>query len=284
MDLVAILGAGELGATLARRVAEAEMARRVVLVDADEGRARGKALDLLQSGPVEGYDTAVEGRGALVAADAPDVVVVADPPELLDVSAGAARIYGGGLVPLVGKGLLIVAGGFGPTVIEAAVEKGLSRERTLGTAPLAWAGALRRRLADELRVRASDVSLTLLGLPPAFLVLPQGGATVGGVPVDAVSVVARRRALESLRRRRLGPVALASAAAQVLGALAARSRALLPLFVRLDGEYGHRRVALATPVQLGEGRMESVVELALDPVDRVALDNAAQRRFEGEEA
>ncbi len=284
MDLVAILGAGELGATLARRVAEAEVARRVVLVDADEGKARGKALDLLQSGPVEGYDTAVEGRGALVAADAPAVVVVADPPELLDVSAGAARIYGGGLVPLVGKGILIVAGSFGPTLVEAAVEKGLPRERALGTAPLAWAGALRRRLADELRVRAADVRVTLLGLPPALLVLPQGAATVGGVPVDAVSMVARRRALESLRRRRLGPVALATAAAQVLAALAARSRALLPLLVRLDGEYGHRGVALAAPVQLGGGRIESVVELALDPVDRVALDTAAQRRFEGEEA
>lgn len=284
MSSIAILGAGELGATLARLVAEAEMARRVVLVDADEGRARGKALDLLQSGPVEGYDTLISGQGALVAADAPDVVVVADPPELLDISTGAARIYGGGLVPLVGKGLLVVAGGFGPTITEVAVEKGLPRERVLGTAPLAWAGALRRRLAEELRVRAADVSVTLLGLPPAYPVLPQGGATVGAMPIDTISVVARRRALESLRRRRLGPVALATAAAKVLAALAAQSRALLPLYVRLNGEYGHRGVALAAPVQLGGGRIESVVEVALDPVDRVALDNAAQRRFEGEEA
>lgn len=284
MHLVAILGAGELGATLARRVAEAETSRKILLVDTDEGRARGKALDLLQSGPVEGYDTRVEGRGAIAADEAPDVVVVADPPELLDASAGAARIYGSGLVPLVGKGFLVVAGSFGPTIAEAAVQEGLPRERVLGTSPLAWAGALRRRLADELRVRAKDVSVSLLGLPPAYLVLPQGAATVGGLSVDAVSVVARRRALDSLRRRRLGPVALATAAAQVLAALAARSRALLPLLVRLDGEYGHRGVALAAPVQLGGGRIESVVEWTLDPVDRVALDTAAQRRFEGEEA
>ncbi len=283
MSTIAILGAGELGATLARLLAEAEIARRVVLVDADEGKARGKALDLLQSGPVEGYDTAVEGRAALVAADAPDILVVADPPELLEASSGAARIYAGGLVPIVGKGLLIVAGNFGPTIVEAAVAKGLPRARVLGTAPLAWAGALRRRLADELRVRAMDVSVTLLGLPPLHLVLPQGAATVGAVPVDAISVVARRRALESLRRRGLGPVALATAAAQVVVDLASRSQALLPLFALLDGEYGHRRMALATPVQLGGGQIERVVELALDPVDRVALDNAAQRRFEGEE-
>ena len=283
MDSIAILGAGELGATLARRVAEAEVSRRVVLVDADEGRARGKALDLLQSGPVEGYDTCIEGQGGLAAADAPDVVVVADPPELLDASAEAARIYGRGLVPLVGKGLLIVAGRFGPSIVEAAVEKGLPRERVLGTAPLAWAGALRRKLADELRVRAAEVSLTVLGLPPAHLILPQHAAMVGGVSVDAISAVASRRALESVRRRRLGPVALAAAASHVLVALAGRSRAQVPVYVRLNGEYGHRGVALATPVQMGAGRIESVVEVPLEPVDRVALDNAAERRFEGEE-
>jgi malate dehydrogenase len=283
MNSIAILGAGELGATLARLLAEAEVARRVLLVDGDEGKARGKALDLLQSGPVEGYDTAVEGRAAVVTGDAPDVLVVADPPELIDASSEAARIYAGGLVPIVGKGLLVAAGSFGPSIVEAAVAKGLPRARVVGTAPLAWTGALRRRLADELRVRAQDVSVTLLGLPPGHLVLPQGAATVGAVSVDAFSAVARRRALESLRRRRLGPVALATAAAQVLVALDSRSQAVLPLFALLDGEYGHRRLALAAPVQLGGGQIERVVELALDPVDRVALDNAAQRRFEGEE-
>jgi malate dehydrogenase len=284
MRSIAILGAGELGATLARLLAEAEISRRVILVDADEGRARGKALDLRQSGPVEGYDTALEGQAGLAAADAPDVVMVADPPELLDVSAEAARIYGRALVPVVGPGLLIVAGAFGPTIVEGAVEKGLPRERALGSAPLAWAGALRRKLADELRARAADVSLTVLGLPPAQLILPQRAATVGGVPVDAVSAVATRRALESVRRRSLGPVALATAATHVLAALAARSRAQVPVFVRLDGEYGHRGVALATPVRLAAGRIESVIEVPLDPVDRVAMDNAAQRRSLGEEA
>ena len=65
MRNVAILGAGDLGATLARRLAERELARRIVLVDPDEGRARGKALDLAQSGPVEPYDVAIEGAASL---------------------------------------------------------------------------------------------------------------------------------------------------------------------------------------------------------------------------
>ena len=141
MNSIAILGAGELGATLARLTAEAEIARRVILLDADEGKARGKALDLAQSGPIEGYDTQVEGGARLAPGDAHDVVVIADPPELVDVSAEAARGYGHRLVPFVGDGLLVVSGCFGPTIVEAAVEKGLARERVLGSAPLAWAAA-----------------------------------------------------------------------------------------------------------------------------------------------
>ena len=74
MNSIAILGAGELGATLARLTAEAEIARRVILLDADEGKARGKALDLAQSGPIEGYDTHVEGGARLAPGDAHDVV------------------------------------------------------------------------------------------------------------------------------------------------------------------------------------------------------------------
>src|SRR5688572_31442920 len=110
LDTIAILGAGELGATLARRLAGRELARRVLLLDPDEGRARGKALDILQSGPVDGFDTRVEGGppGALESADA---VVVADPPEL---DAGRLPSEGAALLESARRALahgpLIVAG------------------------------------------------------------------------------------------------------------------------------------------------------------------------------
>jgi len=74
---IAILGAGDLAATLARRIAEQELARRVVLVEADETRARGKALDIAQSGPVEGFDVEIQAVGTLSAAAAFDALVVA---------------------------------------------------------------------------------------------------------------------------------------------------------------------------------------------------------------
>jgi malate/lactate dehydrogenase len=92
MLTVVILGAGEHGATLARRLAGRELARRIVLVDADEGRARGKALDILQSGPVDRFDTRVDGASDAAAIDEPEVLVLADAPELTDGPGAADRL------------------------------------------------------------------------------------------------------------------------------------------------------------------------------------------------
>jgi malate dehydrogenase len=261
-----------LGAAIARKLADRGRAARVVLVDLDLGMARGKALDLLQSGPVEGSDTHVEACAELAEAGPVDAVVVADAP----AGAELARR----LVPLLGDAILVVARSDAPACIEAAVASGLPRARAVGSAPVALAGALRRRLAEELKAAPREVGAIVLGLPPDVLVLPRESATLGGIPIDRLSALACRRGLEGIRGRTLGPVALAAAAVRVLQALAGFRATVLPVFVRLDGEYGHRGVALAVPARLGHGVVEAVVEFPLDPVDRVAMDGAAQRRFE----
>lgn len=284
MRTVAILGGGDLAATLARRIAEAELARCVVLVDADESRAKGKALDIAQSGPVEGFDTRVEACAALESVVTPDVVVVADPDDLADAvllsTRGAERIAG--WLPAVGKGTLLVAGPHPSPLVEAAVAKGFPRDRVLGSSPVAAAAALRRRLSAELRVEPREIAVTVLGLPPGQLVALQATATVAGLPVEKISPSAFRRALAASNGRAAGPVALAAAALRVLQALEGSRATVLPVVARLDGEYGHRRVALAVPARLRSGRIESVVEVSLDPVDRVAFDNAADRRAAGQ--
>jgi malate dehydrogenase len=277
---IAILGAGELAATLARRLAEQEQARRLVIVDADEPRARGKALDIAQSGPVEGFDVRVEAAASLAAAGAFDTLVVADPPELADPALPPARAaaLGEALAPVVGERMLVVAAPSASALVEAAVRKGLSRERVVGSAPVAYASALGRRLASELQVEPSAVSALVLGLPPDGIVIPRESACAGGVPVDRLSPVALRRALAGLTGRTPGPVALAAAAARVLRALDGSRPSMLGVVVQLQGEYGHRGVALAVPARLAGHRVEAIVEVPLDPVDRVAFDNAAQRR------
>jgi malate dehydrogenase len=279
MMTVAILGAGELGATLARRLAEAELARRVVLVDPDVGRARGKALDMLQAGPVEAFDTRIEGRDALPPSGEASLVVVADPPGLPELGPGTPppRSFTKELLAALGDGTLLFAGADPGLYVEAACREGLPRHRVLGSSPVAAASALRRRLAIELGVSPSAVTATVIGRPPDRWILPRGTAALAGVPVERLSAVAERRALEALRTRALGPVALAAAALAVARALAASGTSVLPVVAVLDGELGHRKAALAVPARLGAGRLHSVLDFALDPVDKVAFDTLADR-------
>jgi malate/lactate dehydrogenase len=163
--------------------------------------------------------------------------------------------------------------------VASAVRVGFPRSRVAGSLPLATAGVLRTLLADDLQAAPRDVSLTVLGLPPAKPILPRGSATLGGVPIERLSPLAERRALEAARGRLPGPVSLATAAARVLVALFSRTPAVLPVFAALDGEYGHRRTVLAVPARLARGRVEGVLEVPLDPVDRAAFDTLAERAF-----
>jgi malate dehydrogenase len=281
MRTIAILGAGELGATLARRLAETSRFAVVYLVDADEGRAKGKALDLLQSGPLEGYDTRLEGTRSARGLGELDVVVVADSTELPVSSPGLAppESYVREVVEATGRGLLVVATAHGAAFVAAAVRAGLRRTQVVGSSPLAVAAALRSHIAGQLSVAPREVALTVLGLPPDHAILPHASATVGGVPVAGLSPLALRRAMAALEGRVPGPVALAAAACRVLTALGGSVPAVLPVFATLDGEYGHRRVAVAVPARLGHGRVEGIVEIPLEAVDRTAFDTLAQRAF-----
>lgn len=274
---IAVIGAGELGATLARRLAAAELFRRVLLLDPDVGKAKGKALDILQSGPVDGFDTRVEG-GPLEELGEVDAVVLADPPAL---DAGHLPSEAGETLDRIraslARGPLVIAGGH-PPVVEMAVEKGHPRDRVIGSAPVAIASALRRHLALALDGRPRDVAATVVGRPPGRLLMPRGTALLGGLPIERLAPAAARAALSRVEGRWPGPVALAAAAARVLGALFSPDPSVLPVLVALAGEYGHRGRALAVPARLGHGRLLGVVELDLDPVDRVAFDNAAGGR------
>lgn len=271
MKAVAILGAGELGATLARLLADREAAGRVVLVDGDVGRARGKALDLMQSGPVECSDTQLVGVATLADAGPCEAIVVAEP-----LGATPAE-WLGQVLPNLGGASLVWAAVRADDAIAASVRAGVARERVLGSAALAYHAALRRLLAAELTLSPLAIDVALLGRLPEHAVVPRGSARAGGLDVDALATPARRRALEALRRHTPGPVALATAAAAVLDALSSTAVRVLPLTLLLDGEYGLRRVALTAPARLAAGRLLGALEVALDPVDRVALESAAQR-------
>lgn len=272
---VNIWGAGELGATLARRLAESGVARRIGLIDEDQGRARGKALDLMQSGPSSPFDVLIEGFGAPAAAPAASLWVLADPPELEGGSARALEAAAS-LAERAKDAGIVVACERGAADLVEGLARLARADRVVGSAPIAHAAALRLRLAHELGVERADVTAIALGSPPGDPVVP--AALVGGRPLERLSPVALRRALQGLERRVLGPVALAAAAAHAIRALHAARESVEPALVLLAGEYGHRGVALAVPARLGRGRVAGVVELPLDPGDRARFDRAAERR------
>lgn len=282
MASVNILGAGELGATLARLLAERETFRRVAMIDPDVGKAKGKALDIAQSGPVDGYDVSIDGFGSLDAAPPADFWVVADPPEL--AGPGAEKRVGDlsrDVAGCAGESPILVA----PAVNAAALVEALAQRagqpaRVVGSAAVAYASALRRRLATELGIEPSAIRAELIGLPPAHALMPLGTASAGGVPIEHLSVSAVRRVLEGLRSRIPGPVALAHGAASVAAALLGERPAVLPVLVLLTGQYGHRGIALAVPARVCRGGAD-VVEVPLAAVERVAFDTAAERRRQG---
>jgi len=272
---VNIWGAGELGATLARRLAESGVARRIALIDEDQGRARGKALDLMQSGPSSPFDVLIEGFGAPADAPAAALWVLADPPELEEASARSLETAVA-LVAHASGACFVVARERGAADLVEGLARRARADRVLGSAPIAHGAALRLRLAHELGVERGDVAAMTLGAPPEDVVVPS--ALVGGLPLERQSPVALRRALQGLAGRALGPVALAAAAARAIRALQAARESVQPALVMLGGEYGHRGVALAVPARLGRGRVAGLVELPLDPAERVRFDRAAERR------
>jgi malate dehydrogenase len=277
MLTVVILGAGELGATLARRLAGRELARRIVLVDPDEGRARGKALDIMQSGPVDGFGTRVEGSADPAGIAEPDILVAADLPELTDGPGAGDRL---GLLVAKTKPRLVIAAAARPAAsVDGVLATGFAADRVAGSAPVAVASALRRHLAAALDVEPSAVSLALLGLPPDVIVVPHASASAGGMPIEQLRPAAVRQAVQAVAARTPGPVALAAAAAHVILALVSPRRAVVPVLARGDAAFGLGRATLALPRRLGGWRVGEALEVALEPYERIALENAAEGRF-----
>jgi malate dehydrogenase len=277
MREVAIIGAGELGGALAHVLASREVARYLRLVDETARVAEGKALDIAQAGPVQGFATAVHGSASLADAAAAAIIVLAD-------RSGGAEWQGDDGILLLKRifqtnprAVVICAGALQRELVDRGpTEVGLARERLLGSAPEAMRGAARAMVALELNVSPRDVALTVLGVPPAHMVIPWAEATVGGF--------AATRMLNEPAQRRLaaripalwppGPVALAHAACSVIEVVAGRSRRLATCFVAPDRSAGVRTRTAALPVRLAAHGIAHVLMPALSVVEQIALDNA----------
>jgi malate dehydrogenase len=277
MHDVAIIGAGELGGELAHVLARRDAARAIRLIDEAGRIAEGKALDIVEAAPIEGFTAELSGSTDVTTAAGASIVVIADRARggAWDVEEGLRLLER--LARLAPRATVVCAGDSHRELVERGVrELRLPRTRLIGSAPEALAAAARALVALECRTSPRDVSLSVFGVPPARLVVSWDHATVAGMTLARfVDEPARRRL--SARIAALwppGPYALATAATTVVETLFGRSRRLACCFVAPDDSAGVRARASARTVRLGPAGIVEVVEPTLSAVEQVALDNA----------
>ena len=281
MQRVTIIGAGELGGAAAHLLAQRNLARSITLVDEAGRVAAGKALDIAQAAPIEGFATQLSGSNDVSGAAGAAIVVLAD------------RVGGGEwqgedgvlllkrLMQTAAGAVILCAGAAQRELVDRGVrELRITRARLLGSAPEALASGARALVALAVNGSPREVALSVLGVPPHHTVIPWSDATFAGFALT--------RLVDEPSRRRLaarvaalwppGPYALAAAATMVIEAIAGRSRRTASCFVAPDSEPSsgsHTRTG-ALPVRLGSAGIVDVLLPSLSVVEQVALDNALQ--------
>ncbi|HEY7291338.1 MAG TPA: hypothetical protein VH583_15990 [Vicinamibacterales bacterium] len=277
MREVAIIGAGELGGAVAHELARRDIARSIVIVDEHGRVAAGKALDIEQSAPVEGFATELRGATDLSYAAAASVVIVADRFRGGEWRGDEGLVLMRRLSQFAASALVVCGGPDGAALVDISTrELKVDRARVIGSAPEALGAAVRAMVALATDSAARDVALTIVGLPPASGIVAWEDATLGGFRLT--------RVIDEPSRRRIdravpalwppGPLALAAAAVKVVAAIGGRSRQLASCFVAPEPGARAQRRTVALPVRLGPAGIAEVVVPELSAGERVALDNA----------
>jgi malate dehydrogenase len=279
--LVAIIGAGEIGGAVARALASRARVDAVRLIDDNAPVAAGKALDLMQSGPMSRSDTRVEGTADLAAAAGASAIVLADPVGAAEWSGEAAlgtlrRLKAGGYLD---RSVLICAGaGHHALMQQAFDELGLPRRRVIGSSPESLAAAARALVAIEAGAASHQVALMVIGRPPHKIVVPWNDASVAGYSVTSVLTAPQLNQVE--RRLRglwpTGPNALGTAAALFCESVVTGSRRIFSAFVSLDRDNGTKAPVCAWPVSIGPSGLERATTPVLSGRDQVVVDEVLQ--------
>jgi malate dehydrogenase len=276
MHTVAILGAGDLGGALARTLASGDAVSRIVLVDDARTVAAGKALDIRQTGPIESYDTAIDGTDDLNAVTGADVVVLADRHSQSELSAEEGLALVERVARMAAVPLVFAGAGHHVLMTLAIKELKLPTPRLIGSAPMAAAAAARAMMAPALDASPVDVAIPILGLPPTW-VLAWDRACSAGAPVDMPPHAAARVEQVLAASWPPGAYSLASAAAAVVRAILTGSRRRFCCFQATPFGSVHP-VVFAAPVTLGPCGIATVVVPELTPRQRVGLESTVLAR------
>jgi malate dehydrogenase len=296
VNTITVVGAGNVGATTAQRIAEKELSRRVVLVDIVEGVPQGKGLDQWQTAPIEGFDSRVIGTNGYDETAGSEIVIItagiARKPgmsrdDLMNTNAGIVKGVSEQVAKTSPNAIVIVVSN--PLDVMCYVAKkvtGFPRERVLGMAGVLDTARYRAFLAEALDVSVRDIQAMVLGGHGDTMVPLINYTTVSGIPIAQLmprdqldKIVARTRAggaeIVSLLKTGSAYYAPSAAAVQMAESIVNDQKRVLPCSVWLEGEYGHSGLFLGVPCKIGRRGLESVIEVVLSPDETSALAKSA---------
>jgi malate dehydrogenase len=296
VNKITVVGAGNVGATAAQRIAEKELARTVVMVDVAEGIPQGKGLDQWQSAPIEGFDSRVIGTNGYDETAGSDIVVItagiARKPgmsrdDLLNTNAGIVKSVSEQIKTTSPNAIVIVVSN--PLDVMCWVAKeatGFPRERVIGMAGVLDTARYRAFLATALDVSVRDIQAMVLGGHGDTMVPLISYTSVSGIPItqlmekatlDAIVDRTRNGGAEIVKHLKTGSAyyAPSAGAVQMVEAIVNDQKRILPCSAWLEGEYGMKGLYLGVPVKLGRNGMERIVEVTLTDDERAALAKSA---------
>jgi malate dehydrogenase len=292
---VTVIGSGNVGATVAQRLVDKQMAD-VVLVDILEGVPQGKSLDMQEAGPIEGYDVRVAGANDYSGTSNSDVIVM---------TAGLARQPGMSRDDLLRKNHEVVKSAIGeaaqvsPNAIIIVVSNpldamaqtafkvsGFPKQRVLGMAGVLDTARYRAFIAEALNVSVQNVHGFVLGGHGDTMVPVPRYTTVAGIPVtdllpkdklDAIITRTRNGGAEIVNLLKKGSAYYAPSAAvvEMIDAVFNDRKKIMPCAAYLEGEYGINGLFVGVPVKLGARGIEQIIEIKLTAEERSALQKSA---------
>ncbi|NWJ45274.1 MAG: malate dehydrogenase [Chloroflexi bacterium] len=292
---VTVIGAGNVGATTAQRLAERDF-YDVVMVDIIEGLPQGKALDLRESGPVEGYDSLVIGTNSYEETANSDVVVItsgiARKPgmsrdDLINTNAGIVRQVTESVAKYSPNCIIIVVSNPLDAMTQLAWKaSGFPKNRVMGMAGVLDSARFKHFIAEALDVSVEDVNAFVLGGHGDTMVPLPRYSTVAGIPItellpeEKVKAICERTAnggaeVVALLKTGSAYYAPASSAAAMVDSILLDKKRIMPTATLLEGEYGISGLFVGVPCKLGINGIEQIIEITLTAEEDAALKKSA---------
>ncbi|MGV7223040.1 MAG: malate dehydrogenase [Nitrospinales bacterium] len=292
---VTVVGAGNVGATAAQRLAEKGLCD-VVLVDIVEGVPQGKALDLMEAAPVEKHDGHVTGANTYEATEGSDIVIITagiprkpgmSRDDLISTNAGIVKAVTEQVAKYSPNAVLIIVSNPLDAMCHVAYEaSGFPKNRVIGMAGVLDSARFRAFIAMELNVSVENIHAFVLGGHGDTMVPLPRYSTVAGIPItelmpqDRIEALCDRTAnggaeIVGLLKTGSAFYAPASSAVEMAESILKDRKKILPCAVYLDGEYGYKELFIGVPVKLGAGGVEEIIEIKLTEAEKAALDKSA---------